>query len=253
LLRTLPVREPERLVTVSTDFALTHGYRNGIGWNYEMWRRFESQAPAFDGAFAWTWAGFNLASTGRAERVRGMIASGAFFTTVGVSALIGRTFTPADDVRGGGPDGPVAVISYALWQRRFGGAASAIGSRLDIDRVPFTIVGVTPREFYGIEVGESLDVVVPLGTDSLLKGSRTLLDNPAALLLTVMLRLKPNQSLAAASSAMRAMQPQVLDLAERSCRSSPRAVRGAGGGSTDIQLRRRYNPPCIAAVVVSCC
>ncbi len=255
LLRMLPVREPARLVTVSTDFALAHGYRNGIGWNYEMWRRFEGQAPAFDGAFAWTFAAFNLAPAGPAERVRGMIASGSFFTTLGVPALIGRTFTPADDVRGGGPEGPVAVISYALWQRRFGGAASAIGSRLDIDRVPFTIVGVTPREFFGIEVGESLDVVVPLGTDALLKGPRTLLDNPGALLLTVMLRLKPNQSIAAATSAMRAIQPQVLDLGRSRLpkfAQEPFVLVPAATGSTDkSQLRQRYQQPLliIAAVV----
>ena len=60
-------------------------------------------------------------------------------------------------------------------------------------------------------MGESLDVVVPLGTDPLLKGSRTLLDDPGALLLTVMLRLKPEQSLESATSAIRAIQPAVID------------------------------------------
>src|SRR5205823_14827950 len=194
LLRTLPVRNPERLVTVSSNFALAHGYRNGIGWNYDMWRRFEQERSAFEDAFAWTWATFNLSPGGPVEPVRGMIASGSFFSTLGVPAVIGRTFTPADDVRGGGPDGPVAVISYALWQRRFGGDVTVIGRRLELDRVPFTIVGVTPPEFSGIEVGESLDLVVPLGTDQLLKGTRTLLDNPRALLLTIMLRLQAEQS-----------------------------------------------------------
>jgi predicted permease len=254
VLRELPVHEPERLVTVSSDFALGHGFRNGIGWSYDMWRRFEQQPSSFDSGFAWTWAGFNLAAGGPEERVRGMIASGAFFTTLGVSALAGRTFTPADDVRGGGPQGPVAVISYALWQRRFGGAASVIGSNLSIDHVPFTIIGVTPPEFFGIEIGESLDVVVPLGTDRLLKGPRTLLDNPGALLLTVMLRLRPDQSLASATSAIRAMQPQILG-------SDPSRLPQflkeayvlvpAGTGSTDkTQLRQRYEHPLLVMTAV---
>ena len=51
------------------------------------------------------------------------------FDTLGVSPLLGRTFTDADDRRGGGPDGPVAVVSYALWQRRFGGAAGPMARR----------------------------------------------------------------------------------------------------------------------------
>ena len=93
----------------------------------------------------------------------GLYVSGEFFTTIGVPALLGRTFTPADDVRGGGPDGPVAVISYSLWQRRFGGAASVIGTPLTVEGVPFKIIGVTPPEFLHVEVGRTLDVAVPLG------------------------------------------------------------------------------------------
>jgi hypothetical protein len=60
---------------------------------------------------------------------------------LGVPALLDRTLTPADDVRGGGKGGPVAVISYALWQRRFGGLGTIVGQRLVVERVSFTIVG----------------------------------------------------------------------------------------------------------------
>ena len=70
-----------------------------------------------------------------------------FFDVLGVPAILGRTFTEADDRRGGGPDGAVAVISYGFWQRRFGGAADVIGRSLTVERVPFTIVGVTPPQF----------------------------------------------------------------------------------------------------------
>ena len=82
ILKDLPVFEPQRLVTVSSDFALGHGYRNGVGWNYDMWRRFE-RLSSFESGFAWTWATFNLAAGGPAERVHGMMASGSFFKTLG--------------------------------------------------------------------------------------------------------------------------------------------------------------------------
>ncbi|PYR89061.1 MAG: hypothetical protein DMF84_25475 [Acidobacteria bacterium] len=255
LLRTLPVRNPERLVTVSSNFALAHGYRNGIGWNYDMWRRFEQERSAFEDAFAWTWATFNLSPGGPVEPVRGMIASGSFFSTLGVPAVIGRTFTPADDVRGGGPDGPVAVISYALWQRRFGGDVTVIGRRLELDRVPFTIVGVTPPEFSGIEVGESLDLVVPLGTDQLLKGTRTLLDNPRALLLTIMLRLQAEQSLESATAAIGAMQPRILDLGRsqlpKFAQEAFVLVPAATGSTDKSQLRQRYEQPLLVVAAVT--
>ena len=92
---------------------------------------------------------------GEVQAVDGAYVSGDFFTTLGVPAVLGRTFTSADDVRGGGRDGPVAVISYGLWQRRFGGDASVIGTSLVIERIPFTIIGVTPPEFFGAEVGRT--------------------------------------------------------------------------------------------------
>ena len=87
---------------------------------------------------------FNLAA-GRPDRDRRrLLGERPLFRRARRPAILGRTLTPADDRRGGGPDGPVAVISYSFWQRRFGGAADVIGQPLTVERVPFTIVGVTP-------------------------------------------------------------------------------------------------------------
>ena len=88
---------------------------------------------------------------------------------LGVPAVLGRTFAESDDARGGGPDGPVAVISYAIWQRRYGGAADVIGKTISIERVPFTIIGVTPQDFFGPDVGRWFDVAIPLGTEPLIR------------------------------------------------------------------------------------
>ena len=70
------------------------------------------------------------------------------------------------------------MISYGYWQRQFGGAADVVGRSLRLDGVPFTIVGVTPPDFFGAEVGRTFDVVVPLQTEPLIRGRDSAL-NPA--------------------------------------------------------------------------
>ena len=199
LLRMLPVAEPERLVLVSSGTRA-----NTAGWNYQLWDEIRSRAPQlFDGAVAWSAPGiadrWNL-STADAEvqPVDGVYVSGDFFTTLGVPALLGRTFTSADDVRGGGPDGPVAVISHGMWQRRFGGNDNVIGTSLVIERVPFTIIGVTPPEFFGAEVGRTFDVALPINAEQLLRGKDSAIEGASAWL-WIMVRLKHGQSAEAAT------------------------------------------------------
>src|SRR5206468_3233937 len=139
LLRTLPVAEPERLVRVSDPTAPAGG------WTYAIWEQIRQRAQPFDGAAAVSLPQrFNLAQSGETQPIDGLYVSGDCFATLGVSPLVGRMFTSADEVRGGGPDGPVVVISYALWQRRFGGAAGVVGAQMVLGRTPFTIIGVAP-------------------------------------------------------------------------------------------------------------
>ena len=117
-------------------------------WSYPVWKQIDRREDLFDRAAAWSFTRFNLSSGGEAAFVDGLWASGSLFDALGVPALLGRTFSDADDRRGGGADGPVAVISYGLWQRHFRGAADAVGRSLPLDGVPFTIVGVMPPGFF---------------------------------------------------------------------------------------------------------
>jgi predicted permease len=257
LLRPLPVEEPERLVTVSSDFAVRHGFKAGLGMNHAMWRRMEERADLFDGGFAWAPAVFDLSQGGEMQPVNGLVTSGGFFTTLGVRALIGRTFTAQDDAPGGGPDGPVAVISYGLWQRRFGGAAGVLGTPLHIDGVPCTIVGVTQPSFFGVEVGQPFDIVVPLAADPLIRGVARSLHSPNALLLTVMLRLKPGQSLDEATATLRTRQPQILEAGAFPRGETPTFLReaftlvpAATGTSDRSRLRRQYQRPLLTILAV---
>jgi putative ABC transport system permease protein len=240
LLRPLPVRQPQQLVT------LTQG-----SWTNPIWEQIRDRHEIFDGAFAWSETRFNLASGGEAEFVDGIWASGSLFETLGVRAILGRTFTAIDDRRGGGPDGPVAVISYEFWQRRFGGAADAVGRTLTVERVPFTVVGVTPPEFFGPEVGRTFDVAIPIGDEPIIRGRGSWLDERSSWWLSIMGRLRSDQSIDAATAALRAAQPAIRDATAPGWNnyiSEPFTLAPAASGES--QLRRRYERPLIVVLAI---
>ena len=136
------------------------------------------------------------------------------FDVLGVQAALGRTLTERDDRRGLGPDGAVAVISHAFWQRRFAGSATVIGRTLTVERVPFTIVGVTPPSFFGAEVGRAFDVAIPIGAKPLLEGDANALDRRSSWWLRIMFRLKPGQTLEAARAQLAAALPAIKEATE---------------------------------------
>lgn len=252
LLRGLPVAEPQQLVTISSDKAISLRFKAGLGWSYAMWDALQQRAQAFDGALAWSTQRFNLAAGGEAQSVEGLVTSGSFFATLGVKAALGRTFTAADDVRGGGPNGPVAVISDGLWQRRFARAPGIIGTPLAIEGVPVTIVGVTPPGFLGLDAGRTFDVAIPLATEALVR-KRPLMDAPNAFVLFIMLRLKPGQSLDAATGTLRAMQSQLHgSLPMPQFARDPFTLAGAANGiDMPGSVRQRYGRPLLTIFVVA--
>ena len=95
----------------------------------------------------------------RSSRRSGIMASGGFFDVLGVPAILGRTFTPRQrrpQGRRASSDRQVAVISYDFWQRQYGGAADVLGKTVELDLVPFTIIGVTPPELHRRRPGHRL-------------------------------------------------------------------------------------------------
>jgi putative ABC transport system permease protein len=252
LLRPLPVSAPERLVTIAAARS-----RGRWTWSYAVWDEIRQRAQLFDGAVAWSADQFNLTSGGEAHFVDGIWASGSFFSTFGVAALRGRTFANADDTRGGGPDGPVTVISYGFWQRHFGGAADAIGRTLTLDKVPFRIIGVTPPAFFGPEVGQTFDVIVPIGDEPLLHGRQSWLDQRGNGWLTIMGRLRRGQTADDATADLRATQRQIFEATVPLGRRSEArdlylnesfVLRSAATGESN--LRRAYERPIRAIFVV---
>jgi hypothetical protein len=98
----LPVKEPQSLVTITSDTALRHGFKAGAGWSYGMWDQLRQRSGAFDGALAWSLQRLDLSEGGEMQPASVLIASGGFFDVLGVPAVIGRTFNAADDVPGAG-------------------------------------------------------------------------------------------------------------------------------------------------------
>jgi putative ABC transport system permease protein len=244
LLRPLPVADPQRLVVVSGG-----GSPNQM-WTYAIWDQIQRQSQSFDGACAWGTPGpglrFNLSAGGEMQPIDGIFASGGFFQTLGVTAVLGRTFSSTDDVRGGGPDGAVGVINYGFWQRQFAAAASVVGTSLLVNQVPVTIIGVTPPDFFGVEVGHSFDMALPIGSATLMRGGETFLDHRAAYWLNIVLRLKDGQASEAGAAALRAIQPLIRDGAmppqgRAQFLRAPLTLTPAASGRSE--LRPRYERP----------
>jgi putative ABC transport system permease protein len=248
LLRTLPVRAPEQLVLIVGD-----------SWTNPIWEEIKSrQHQLFDGAAAWSQQRFDLSRGGQQQPVEGLWASGEFFDVYGVPAILGRTFTTENDRRGGGAEATVAVISYAFWQRQFGGAADVIGRTLTLNRIAFTVIGVTPPEFLGPVIGRSFDVAVPLRTAEIFEaGGDQRLTGRSFWWLDITARLKDGQAIDQATAALRAAQPAIreattpTDWPEEHLKEYLReglTLESAAQGPS--HLRNRFEEPLVTIMVV---
>jgi predicted permease len=161
LLRMLPVDKPEELV-----FIQNVGPRRPDGGAppYPCFERFRDHHRYFAGLAAFQTPTLRLRVDDQVEEVQGQRVSGNYFSLLGVKVLLGRALSPSDDaVPGhGGPDGLVAVISHNYWTRRFGQSPAVIGKVIYTGNQSVTIIGVTPREFYGLVPGRESDITLPI-------------------------------------------------------------------------------------------
>ena len=189
LLQSLPVRDPQSLVRFNNSS------------NYFAYTRFAgSSGQVFAGMLARSADARDVDFGGNPVRANVEMVTGSYFPVLGVRALYGRAIGPADDDRG--HPSPVAVISYGLWRQHYGGAPSAIGSIIHVQRAAFTIVGVAPPEFFGVVVGEAPDVWLPLATFSIVYPGRNWLDDRNFNFLDFLGRLRPGVTAAQASAAL---------------------------------------------------
>lgn len=243
-LKPLPVRQPQRLALLDDG-----------AWTNPIWEAIRSrQSGIAESAGAWATDAFNLSPSGRADNVRGLFVSGGFFDMIGVRAAAGRLIDVRDDVRGGGA---VAVISHTFWRTRLAAAPDAIGRTLVIERVPFTIVGVTAAGFFGPDVGRAYDVAIPLAAQPLVRPGSHTLDDRLSWWMNIMVRLRPGQSAGDATARLRAVQAQIRgetlptigqDDDRRHYLSDAMTLVPAPGGRSP--LRSRFEQPLMAILVV---
>src|SRR5687768_16137675 len=180
-LRTLPVPAPEQLVLIewtgpdgaagqdggywaSYDGSIRRsdvpGEVVGSSFSLPMMAIIRSGASTLSGVFAFAAIEqLNVVDAGGASIARGQLATGDYYTTLAVSASLGRTFTAEDDVAGAEP---VAVLSSRFWQSRFGGDPDIVGRVVSINGIPTTILGVTSPDFIGtLDVGQPADITLP--------------------------------------------------------------------------------------------
>jgi putative ABC transport system permease protein len=151
LLRPLAYREPERLVSVRS--ALDARDAKDVPSSAPEYRDYSREVPALqDIAAVWP-ININLTGHGDPERIQAAVVSTNYFSVLGVAPVLGRDFSPEDD---GGRIGYVTLISWDLWQHRFGGDRSVIGKTVRLDDDPMTIIGVMPKGFrHPVESGAS--------------------------------------------------------------------------------------------------
>jgi predicted permease len=221
MLRSLPVENPSQLVVLKwsarnppnirgymtsgdcpTDLRPGAANPSGCSFSEPMFREI-AQANVFSATAAFANSGrLNLTGNGPATVINGQLVSGDFFHTMGLKAAAGRLFDAADDTPSAAP---VAVLNYGYWQSAFGGSRDMVGHTIELNNVPFTIIGIAEPRFTGITPGSDYDVWLPLSdaqriTDPLRWQSRS--GDVSNWWLTILGRLKPGTQVPQAQAAV---------------------------------------------------
>jgi predicted permease len=264
LLRTLPVREPERLALFGTgaDIGVSIGFpggRTGL-FSYPFYREARSRNQVFSDVAAVQSLpnrvyGVVSGTGGDPEMLDARLVSGSYFSVLGVEAILGRAFTDADDQIPGGH--PVAVASHAWWERRLGADPTAVGKTITIGSTVYTLIGVTPREFFGTTVGESPDIWIPLAMEEQVPPGWKGRNNNLFQSLYLIARLKPGVSINQAGVDANLLFKQALHEYAGS-HPSPERLRDIQHASIELtsagrglsQLRSQFSEPLKALMVV---
>ncbi len=200
LLRPLPVEDPSRLVAVSTTDQRNPG---NLPLSHLNFRDLRSQNAVFTDMAAVTFNQLNYNHGQESEQIPAQIVGANYFAVLGAVPALGRGFLPEEEAR----VTPVAVLSHGFWERSFGSDPAVIGKTMTLNRMPYTIVGVAPKNFAGVLLGGGPAVWLPL--------SRNLAPVPEwyetrrGLFLFSVARLKPGVTVEQARSNLRTVFAQL--------------------------------------------
>ena len=216
LLRSLPVQEPQQLVLFGKG-----GWRGSIdslpnrSWqlfSYRFVREFRQKNEAYSDVAAVSSILFTthgrVAGGTNLEKIDAELVSGGFFHTLGVPPILGRVLTDSDDQTIGGH--PIAVASYSWWQKRFGKRPDVLGKAFTIGSTVYTLIGVAPPEFFGVSVGQSPDVWIPLAMEKEISPGWNGLEKNLFQSLYVVARRKPGISMEQAGANTNLLFKQIL-------------------------------------------
>ena len=199
LLRALPYRNPDRLVQI---WETRPGYEiKQVDASYPDYLDWGSQTDVIEGICGYTGWGGSFTLTGRAEpeRIEGARITAGFFSVLGVDPVLGRSFLPDEDKPGAAAN---VILSYGLWQRRFGADPNIIGQRLMLDGDAYTVLGVLPRSFQFAPMGKA-ELWVPL------RPSEGQVTRRFMHWLDVIVRQKPGVSIEQAQTQMSAIASRI--------------------------------------------
>jgi predicted permease len=203
LFRPLPVKDPARVLTLYRRSVKDPQYYSPFS-RPEFLDLRRSVQEIFPDLLAYCSFPVNLSTAGNNERVDGEIVSGNYFTVLGVKPALGRSFLPEEDETAG--THPVAMISYGLWQQRFGRDPNILGKTIALNGHSFSVVGVVPRGFRGTDLEAAPAVWFPLMMHAEVGpwggAGVDLFDNPGTDWLTVMGRLRPEADFRQAEAAL---------------------------------------------------
>jgi putative ABC transport system permease protein len=207
-LRSLPVRQPDRLVEIARgDGPNAHSYAE--------WKEFRDRQDIFSSVLAYNWfdTTFTIANSKEQQEIHGLYVTGDYFPNLGVSAVLGRMLESSDD-QPGAP--PVCVIGYGLWRQLYGQSNDVLGRAIRLNGNEFRIVGVVPRSFFGVEVGNMPEIFMPLETERTFRDYHFIygrqspsLDSPHNWSLSFVGRLKPGESLSQANAGLQVLSPEI--------------------------------------------
>jgi predicted permease len=218
LLESLPVSNPDQLYRLgnAVHCCVMGGYGQDKEFSivsYELYQHFRDHTSGFEELAAFQADGTLLGvrparGSQAAETHFGEFVSGNYFTMFGISAQAGRALTTGDDQPGAAP---VAVMSYRVWEQKYGLDRAVIGSIFNINNKPFTVVGITPPGFYGDTLKTTPpDFYLPLATEPLVKGESSVLRAPDAHWLALIGRIQPSANVSSIEAQMRVELQQWL-------------------------------------------
>ena len=242
LLRSLPVRNANEIVEIATR---TTGGGLHPDFSYPLYAAMRESNSELAGMIAYADSSFGLSAGDQTERLRGEYVSANYFDVLGVRPSTGFTFT-RDDERPGAQQ--VAVISYALWNRRFGGDPSVVQKTIALNGRAFSVIGVAPRTFSGLVRGMGADVWITLPHVAELENSPERMTSVTSSWLALVGRLKPQFTIQEAQALMTARLPSGFEAARGSGSWDVVLTKAAGGN--DIYVAELSRPLTMLFVAV---